>query len=141
MKISTRGRYALRLMVDIGQNCADRYVTLKEVAARQDISTKYLEQITTKLSKANLVVGLRGSMGGYKLTRDPKEYTVGDILRAAEGSIVPVECLQTKNNKCGRCNNCTTIGFWNKFSDLINEYVDSVTLHDLIEDAKEEGKV
>lgn len=131
MKISTKGRYALRLMIDLAQHDTDSYIALKEVAVRQNISIKYLEQIITVLCKSGFLKSLRGSQGGYKLSRSPQEYTTGEILRAIEGDLVPVACLQDEVNQCERSDICETIGFWNGLYDVINKYVDSVTLYDL----------
>ncbi len=131
MKISTKGRYALRLMIDLAQHDTDSYIALKEVAVRQNISIKYLEQIITVLCKSGFLKSLRGSQGGYKLSRSPQEYTAGEILRAIEGDLVPVACLQDEVNQCERSDICETIGFWNELYDVINKYVDSVTLYDL----------
>ncbi|NLK69927.1 MAG: Rrf2 family transcriptional regulator [Clostridiales bacterium] len=131
MKISTKGRYALRLMIDLAQHDTDSYIALKEVAVRQNISIKYLEQIITVLCKSGFLKSLRGSQGGYKLSRSPQEYTAGEILRAIEGDLVPVACLQDEVNQCERSDICETIGFWNGLYDVINKYVDSVTLYDL----------
>ena len=136
MKFSTRGRYALRLMIDIAQNEEGGYVALKDVAGRQEISVKYLEQIITKLSKAGLISSLRGCTGGYKTTKDPKEYTAGEILRAAEGNLVTVDCLKDEKNNCSRCITCSTLGFWDDFSKVMNDFADSVTLFDLMQGAK-----
>lgn len=131
MKISTKGRYALRLMIDLTQHNTDSYIALKEVAIRQNISIKYLEQIITVLCKAGFIKSLRGSQGGYKLAKSPKEYKIGDILRAIEGDLVPVACLQDEVNQCERCDKCETIDFWKGLYDVINKYTDSVTLYDL----------
>ncbi len=131
MKISTRGRYALRVMIDIAINSSGEYVSVKDIADRQEISKKYLEQIMTMLSKANLVETTRGNVGGYKLSKNPKEYKIGDILRATEGSLVPLDCL-AKENTCKRKENCKTHSFWAGLDNVINEYIDSKTLEDLI---------
>ncbi|NLP27143.1 MAG: Rrf2 family transcriptional regulator [Clostridiales bacterium] len=131
MKISTKGRYALRLMIDLAQHNTDSYIALKEIAIRQNISIKYLEQIINVLCKSGFLKSLRGSQGGYKLARQPLEYTVGEILRVIEGELVPVACLQDDTNQCERCDICETIGFWNGLYDVINNYVDNTTLHDL----------
>lgn len=129
--ISTKGRYALRVMIDIARNSGGGYVSLKDISARQDISTKYLEQVISLLSHAGLVTGLRGSGGGYKLSRPAEEYTVGDILRAAEGSLAPVACLKEGYNPCERSTGCGTLFFWQDFYRVITEYVDGVTLQEL----------
>lgn len=130
MKISSRGRYALRLMVDIANRPADEWVNLRDVASRQEISVKYLEQIVTPLSRAGLLLSSRGPQGGYRLSRPAKGYTAGDILRAIEGSLAPVACLEGEN-RCGRRSFCPTLNFWEGLGRLVNEYVDSVTLEEL----------
>ncbi|MDD2351640.1 MAG: RrF2 family transcriptional regulator, partial [Synergistaceae bacterium] len=109
MKISTRGRYALRLMLDLALNDPDQYVTIKSISERQDISNKYLEQIITALSRAGYVKSIRGAQGGYKLARPAEEYTVGMVLRLIEGSLAPVACMDDTPNKCPRSNNCVTL--------------------------------
>ncbi len=131
MKISTKGRYALRVMVDIAINSNGEYVSVKEIAIRQEISKKYLEQIMTMLSKAGLIETIRGNIGGYKLSKNPKEYKIGDILRATEGDLAPLDCLMN-NNSCNRRENCKTYSFWLGLDNVINEYIDSKTLEDLI---------
>ena len=137
MLISTKGRYALRMMVDIAMNCGDGYVTLKDISARQDISVKYLEQVAALLCRAGLLQSLRGSSGGYRLAKAPQAYTAGDILRAAEGTLAPIACLQTESNACVRCAECTTISFWEGFYRTIETYVDGITLQDLLLQARE----
>ncbi|MDO4301141.1 MAG: Rrf2 family transcriptional regulator [Clostridia bacterium] len=133
MKISTKGRYALRLMLDLAINNTGEFVPLKLVSERQDISVKYLEQIITTLVKAGFVKGLRGSKGGYKLAKSPGEYTVGMILRLTEGSLAPVACLEDEINTCERCEDCITLELWKDLYSAINSVVDNVTLADLIE--------
>lgn len=137
MMISTKGRYALRLMVDIALHDAESPVRIKDVAIRQQISDKYLEQIVSTLNKAGFVRSMRGPQGGYRLTRDPKEYTVGMILRLIEGSLAPVSCLEGSVNHCPRVNLCPTLALWQKLYDAINDVVDGVTLADLIQWQKE----
>lgn len=132
MKISTKGRYALRLMIDLAKNDSGKYITLKEVSKRQDISIKYLEQITTQLCKVGYLNSVRGPKGGYKIAKDPKDYTVGDILRVTEGSLAPIACLDNNPNTCERCGSCSTLPFWEGLYKTINNYVDSYTLKDLI---------
>lgn len=132
MKISTRGRYALRFMIDIAQHGKDVYVPLKEVAENQDISIKYLEQITSLLSKFGLLQSVRGPQGGYRLSKDPSEYTVGEILRITEGSLSPVSCLEGAENFCDRKETCTTLKIWEGLDKIINEYLDSITLDKLL---------
>ncbi|KAF0092449.1 MAG: putative Rrf2 family DNA-binding protein [Fusobacteria bacterium] len=132
MKVSTKGRYAIRLMIDIGiQN--NGYVRLKDVAKRQEISIKYLEQIVGSLQKAGLLLSSRGAQGGYRLAKDPAEYNIGEILRATEGSVAPVSCLDDEVNKCGRSHICTTLDFWQGLYDVINDYLDSHNLAELME--------
>lgn len=115
MKISTKGRYALRLMLDLAINNTGSYIPLKTVANRQKISDKYLEQIIHQLSKAGFVQSARGAQGGYRLTRTPEEYTIGEILRTVEGSLAPVSCLDCKT-PCDQIDSCITIGLYKKFS-------------------------
>lgn len=132
MKVSTKGRYALRLMIDLAQQDRGGYVALKDISARQKISLKYLEQIVTQLSKAGLLESVRGRQGGYRLTKKPSGYTAGDILRVTEGSLAPVACLETKTNKCSDYEKCSTLDFWEGLYGLIQNYVDGVTLEDLV---------
>ena len=131
MKISTKGRYALRLMLDLALNNSGKPVRIRDVSERQNISDKYLEQIISVLNKARFVRSIRGPQGGYLLTRSPEEYTAGDILRATEGSLAPVNCLQELNG-CPRRDECSALPFWIGLRDTINQYVDGVTLNDLI---------
>ena len=131
MKISTKGRYALRVMIDIAINSGGEYISVKDIANRQEISKKYLEQIMTMLSKAKLIETTRGNVGGYRLSKNPKEYKVGDILRVAEGDLSPLDCL-INDNSCNRKENCKTHSFWSGLDNVINEYIDSKTLDDLI---------
>ncbi len=137
MKISTKGRYALRLMLDLAEHNTGEYIALKDVSSRQEISVKYLEQIITQLSRAGFLKSTRGPQGGYKLSRSPSEYTVGMILRITEGSLAPVSCLEDKVNQCPRYSECETIGFWEGLYKVINEYVDGTTLEDLLDSARE----
>ena len=132
MKISTKGRYALRLMLDIALNDAKTPVRIKDIAERQQISDKYLEQIVSSLNKAGCVKSLRGPQGGYRLTKKPEEYTVGMILRLIEGSLAPVACLDDDINNCTRADRCPTLILWEKLYDAISEVVDNITLADLI---------
>ncbi len=135
MKVSTKGRYALRLMVDLGVHSnGDNYVSLKDIAARQGISIKYLEQIVTPLHRAGLVRSVRGAQGGYKLSRDPERYTAGEILCAIEGSFAPIACLETETNECERYEHCPTVGFWEGMYKVISDYVESVTLKQLVDE-------
>ena len=132
MKISTKGRYALRLMLDIALNDAKTPVRIKDIAERQQISDKYLEQIVSSINKAGFVKSLRGPQGGYRLTKKPEEYTVGMILRLIEGSLAPVACLDDDINNCTRADRCPTLILWEKLYDAISEVVDNITLADLI---------
>ena len=131
MKISTKGRYALRVMIDLAINSNGKYISLKDIAERQEISNKYLEQIISLLNKAGYLETARGYTGGYKLAKEPKEYTVGDILRATEGDLAPIYCL-TEDGECNRQKSCKTYSFWKGLDDVINEYIDGKTLEDLI---------
>ena len=131
MKISTKGRYALRVMIDLAINSNGKYISLKDIAERQEISNKYLEQIISLLNKAGYLETARGNTGGYKLAKEPKEYTVGNILRATEGDLAPIYCL-TEDGECNRQKGCKTYSFWKGLDDVINKYIDSRTLQDLI---------
>ena len=133
MKISTKGRYALRLMTDLAIHKEDGYISIKTVSQRQGISEKYLEQIIKLLAKENLVESIRGAQGGYKLTREPIEYTVGEILRVTEGSLAPVACLEYEVNDCPNANECMTLGMWKGLYNVITKYLDGITLQDLID--------
>lgn len=133
MKISTKGRYALRLMLDLALNNTGEYITIKSIAGRQEISEKYLEQIISVLNKAGYVKSVRGAQGGYKLAKEPTEYTVGMILRLTEGSIAPVECLDDDSEECARSSNCVTKEVWIELYDAIRNVVDRITLQDLVD--------
>ena len=133
MKISTKGRYALRMMIDIAQNQDDGYVTLKDVAERQDISKKYLEQIALHLSQAGMLRAVRGYQGGYMLTKPTSEYIVNDILQIAEGSMAPVSCLEQSPNACARRKACETLPLWQELETLIRNYLQGITLEDVME--------
>lgn len=133
MKISTKGRYALRLMLDLALNDTGETIRIKDIAARQEISEKYLEQIIAVLNKAGYVKSVRGPQGGYRLARKPKDYTVGMILRLTEGSLAPVACLDDDPNECTRQEDCVTIYIWEKLYAAINSVVDKYTLADLVE--------
>lgn len=133
MMISTKGRYGLRLMLDLAKEGGGRPVPVKEIAKRQDISEKYLEQIISQFSKAGLVKSIRGAQGGYILTRPANEITAGDILRAAEGSIAPVECCESG---CDHSDGCMTFGLYKKIQDAVDKVVDSTTLADMLGEAE-----
>ena len=134
MRISTKGRYALNIMVDLAKNSSeDKYISLTEISKRLEISNKYLEQIIAALNKAKLVISTRGNNGGYRLAKSPNEYKVGDILRATEGNLSPIDCLSNGSvNTCPKKNRCATLSFWQGLDKAIEEYVDSKTLADLI---------
>ena len=130
--ISTKGRYALRVMIDLAEHQTDGYIPLKEIASRQNISEKYLESIIKSLVKSNMLVGLRGKGGGYRLARDPQDILAGDVLRAVEGTTVPVTCAALDGPEpCHRADVCTTVRFWAGLDEVIEKYVDGVTVGDL----------
>ena len=132
MKISTRGRYALRFMIDLAMHSENQYIALKDISARQEISVKYLEQIASLLSKHGLLMSIRGQQGGYKLSRSPAKYSVGEILRLTEGPLAPVACLENPDMPCERLAVCKTLPFWRGLYKVIEEYVDNYTLEDLV---------
>lgn len=131
MMVSTKGRYALRVMVDLSEHNTGTYIPLKDIAERQEISQKYLESIMTVLSKGGFVDALHGKGGGYKLNRDPDEYTVGSILKLTEGTLAPVACLDSDHKKCDRATNCRTLPMWIELERLVNNYLEGITLGDL----------
>lgn len=137
MKISTKGRYAVRVMLDLAMNSTGECIKVKDIAARQEISEKYLEQIIASLTRAGFVNSVRGAQGGYRLAKAPEDYTVGMILRVTEGSLAPVACLDVGAEACDRCDTCETLGVWKELADAINRVVDSVTVADLMERQKE----
>ncbi|HJC15775.1 MAG TPA: RrF2 family transcriptional regulator [Candidatus Fusicatenibacter intestinigallinarum] len=136
MKISTKGRYALRMMVDIAQQGRECPVALREIAQRQGISVKYLEQIAAVLTRAGYLKSVRGAQGGYILTREPKEYTAGEILRLTEGNLAPVECLEAEKNLCPRAEHCTTLRLWEELNQAVRQVVDGRTLEDLADEKR-----
>lgn len=131
MLISTKGRYALRVMIDLSEHQRDGYIPLKEIADRQEISEKYLESIIKILVRARLLQGLRGKGGGYKLTKSPEQYTVGAILRLTEESLAPVSCLEQGAVSCPRMAECRTLSLWQGLDKVINDYLDNITIADL----------
>ena len=133
MKISTKGRYALRMMLDMAQHQERGAVALKDVAARQNISKKYLEQIALVLGQAGILHGARGHQGGYRLVGEPKDYTVCEILEKMEGSLHPVACLDQAPNACERCNGCETLFIWEELDRRIRDYLMSMTLQDVLD--------
>ncbi|MBR1477512.1 MAG: Rrf2 family transcriptional regulator [Lachnospiraceae bacterium] len=133
MKISTKGRYAIRVMLDLALHNTGECIKVKDIAARQNISEKYLEQIIAVLNKAGYVRSVRGAQGGYKLARDPKEYTVGMILRLTEGSLAPVACVEDGAEECDMITQCETVLVWKKLYDAINQVVDGITIQDMVD--------
>ncbi len=131
MKISTKGRYAVRVMLDLALNNTGECIKVKDIAARQDISEKYLEQIIAMLNKAGYVNSVRGAQGGYRIAKNPEEYTVGMILRLTEGSMAPVACLDD-GAACEQCDTCETLEVWKQLYDAINGVIDNVTIADLV---------
>lgn len=140
MLVSTKGRYALRVMIDLAEHQADGRTPLKNIAARQDISEKYLENILATLVRNGVLSGMRGKGGGYCLTRPPEKITVGEILRLTEGSLSPVTCLDGPHKGCTRAGTCRTIGMWNQLDTLISGYVDGITIADLAQQPVESGQ-
>ena len=133
MKISKKGRYALRLMLDLAMDTSGEPVRIKDVAERQEISVKYLEQIVSILAKAGYVRSIRGPQGGYRLSREPEDYTVGMILRLTEGSLTPVECAEAEPGACSREDTCVTRKLWKELDEAIRSVVDKYTLEDLVQ--------
>ena len=133
MKISTKGRYAMRLLIDLYENQGDGFVALKDIAARQDISKKYLEQIVPALTGDGILKTSRGFQGGYRLAREPEDIPVGDILRLTEGSLAPVACLSEPVNTCPRASYCRTLPMWQKYYEMTLSYFDSITIRDLMQ--------
>ena len=131
MLVSTKGRYALRVMVDLAEHQANGRIPLKEIAERQGISEKYLENILATLVRNGILSGMRGKGGGYCLTKGPDQFTVGEILRHTEGSLAPVACLDGKHRGCERASECPTIGMWSKLDSMISGYLDGITIADL----------
>lgn len=133
MKISTRGRYAVRVMLDLSECSAGEYIPLADIAKRQQISEKYLESIVSSLVKGGLLTALRGKKGGYKLTKKPEEYTVRTILQITEGIFSPVACLETTPNSCERASYCKTLKMWEGLQKLVDDYFENITLQDLLD--------
>ena len=133
MLISTKGRYALRVMIDLAEHQAEGFIPLKVIAERQEISEKYLESIIKLLVKAKLLNGVRGKGGGYKLTKSPEQYTIGSILRLTEDSLAPVSCLESGANACPRAAECRTLPLWQELNKVISDYLDNITVADLMQ--------
>ena len=132
MMISTKGRYALRVLIDMAEHQTDGYIPLKEIAKRQGISEKYLESIVKLLVKGGVVEGMRGKGGGYRLCKSPDQFTAGYILRLMEGSLAPVSCLDSGRAPCERASECRTLSLWTGLNEVINKYLDQYTLADLL---------
>lgn len=130
--VSTRGRYALRVLIDLAEHDSGNYIPMKEIAARQGVSLKYLEQIMPVLMKNKVVDGASGKGGGYKLNRPPESYKVGEILSLTEGGLAPVACLECNAEKCERESDCRTLPMWKKYSELTEEYFNSISIADLM---------
>ncbi len=137
MKISTRGRYAFRMMIDLAQHYNEGFISLKDISARQKISKKYLEQIVPLLSGAGILKTNRGYKGGYRLASEPSKYTVGMILRLTEGSLAPVHCAEQECSDCERSTSCPTRYVWQGLYKAVNEYLESITLQDILDKVKE----
>ncbi|MBR3979810.1 MAG: Rrf2 family transcriptional regulator [Bacteroidales bacterium] len=137
--ISTRGRYAIRIMIDLAEKNSAEYVRLKDLSDNQNISLKYLESITTMLSKSGLIEAAHGKGGGYKLNKSPEDYTIGEILRVTEGSLAPVACLECGAKPCDRAAVCRTLPMWKKFDSMINNFFDSVSIADLMKQTTDVG--
>ena len=137
MKISTKGRYALRMLIDLAEHQNGEYIALKDIAQRQGVSKKYLEQIVSLFNKSNILKTNRGFQGGYMLKRPADQYTVGEILRLTEGSLAPVACLDQDPIECPRRAECATLPMWKGLERVINEYLDGITLQDLIDGQRE----
>lgn len=136
MKISTKGRYALRLLVDLADNQGEGFVSLKDVAKRQDISKKYLEQIVPLLTSGGILRANKGYLGGYRLAREAENVTVAEVLRVTEGGLAPVVCLEAEENYCARRAFCSTLPLWTGLKKVVNDYLQSVTIRDLSEQNK-----
>lgn len=137
MKISTKGRYSLRMLLDLAEHQNNGYVALKDIAERQGISKKYLEQIVPALNKSDILRTNRGFQGGYRLAKSPDKYTVGEILRLTEGNLAPVSCLEHGSIECERSGECATLPVWQGLYRVINEYLDSITLQDILDQQRE----
>lgn len=135
--ISTKGRYALRIMADIAAYSDGNVVSLKDVSARQEISMKYSEQVVSLLVRSGMLISVRGNGGGYMLAKSPSEYTAGEILSVAEGTLAPIACLREKAQRCPHLGRCSTVEFWQGYYDVIKQYTDGVTLEDLANKERE----
>ena len=140
MTISTKGRYALRIIIDLAENDNGAYIPMKQVAQRQRLSLKYLEHILSILKQNNIVEGLHGKGGGYKLTRKPQDYTVGEILRLVEGGLAPVACLECGAKPCENAAQCRTVAMWRGLQNVIDEYLDGIKISDLMQEDTDHSK-
>lgn len=134
MMVSTKGRYALRVMIELAMSNTEAFIPLKQIAENQEISEKYLEAIIKNLVREELVIGLRGKGGGYKLAKSPEQYTVADILRVTEGSLAPVACLERNAATCPRAERCATLSMWKKINTLVNDFFEGITLKELADE-------
>lgn len=139
--VSTKGRYALRVMIDLAEHNSGVFIPLKDIAERQEISLKYLESIMSVLSKSGFVIGLHGKGGGYRLNLSPEEYTVGGILKLTEGSLAPVACLESEHNSCEKAPNCRTLPMWMKLNSMIDDFFEGIKLTDLMRTEEENDYV
>ena len=137
MKVSTKGRYALRMLLDLAERRGEGFISLKEIAERQGISKQYLEQIVSLLNTSSMLRTNRGKQGGYMLAKEPAEYTAREVLRITEGSLAPVTCLEEEVNQCDKATYCKTLSMWTGLQKAINDYLDSVTLQDMVEECQE----
>ncbi len=141
MKISTKGRYAVRILLDIAMHQGDGYVSMRDIARRQQISKKYADQIAMQLGQSCLLTAARGHMGGYRLTRDPSEITVLQIVTLMEGSLTPVACMDQEPNHCSRCTYCLTLPVWAGLEKVVNDYLGSITLSSLMNSGPEQPEL
>ena len=139
MKVSTKGRYALRMLLDLAEHKGEGFISLKEISERQNISKLYLEQIVSLLNTSNILRASRGKQGGYMLAKEPSECTVAQILRLTEGSLAPVACLEDKINLCDKVGFCKTLSMWKGLDKVITDYLDSFTLQDILDQSRERG--
>ena len=139
MKISTKGRYSLRMLLDLAEHKNEGFVSLKDISERQGISKKYLEQIVSILNSPDILRTNRGNKGGYMLAKEPDQYTAGDILRIAEGGLCPVSCLEDDPNRCDRSDFCKTLPIWQGLKNVISDYLDGITLQDILDSNKDKG--
>jgi len=139
VKISTKGRYSLRMLLDLAEHKNDGFVSLKDISEREGISKKYLEQIVTLLSRPDILRTNRGNKGGYMLAKEPDQYTVGQILRITEGGLFPVSCLADEPNQCERKGFCKTLWVWQGLEKMINQYLDGITIQDILQTYNDAG--